>query len=317
MPPHDQNARPTAHLVLIYNLEGALGKGMSESAESPSVLAEQATPSAAAPAHRGFSEPLRPAACIAGTHEGFMTGHTLRTRRFTTASLLTLAASVVLLTASATAFAATLGFFSPAVRLAVAPAAHTTFVAVGDLNGDGNLDIVAVNYSAGNAAVFLAKGGGSFSTPTFVNVGATPKACVLKDMDGNGTLDLVVADEVPNAVAVLKGNGHGGFGTAAMYPTGASSEELAVADLNGDGRPDIVSVNDNAVGLISVLLARSGGGYQLKGPFAAGSNPRDVSAADFNRDGKMDVVVADEGDLIDGVPGDVQLWLGTAREVST
>jgi len=250
-----------------------------------------------------------------------MTGHSSRTRRFTTTLLLTLAASAVVLTASATTsaagpahhrFVASLAF-SPAVQLAVAPAAHTTFAAVGDLNGDGNLDIVAVNYSAGNAAVFLGNGHGGFSAPTFVNVGATPKACVLKDMDGNGTLDLVVADEVPNAVAVLKGDGQGGFGAPVMYATGASSEELAVVDLNGDGRPDIVSVNDNSVGLISVLVASTHGGYQLRGPFAAGSNPRDVSAADFNSDGKMDVVVADEGDLVVGVSGDVQLWLGNGK----
>jgi flagellar hook assembly protein FlgD len=189
---------------------------------------------------------------------------------------------------------------------------HTTFAAVGDLTGDGNLDIVAVNYTAGNASVFLGDGHGGFSAPALVNVGATPKACVLQDMDGNGTLDLVVTDEVPNAVAVLKGNGLGGFGAPVMYPVGASSEELAVVDLNNDGRPDIVSVNDATAGLISILLARSGG-YQLKGPIAAGSNPRDVTAADFNRDGKMDVVVAYEGDTVLGIAGGVQLWLGNGK----
>jgi flagellar hook assembly protein FlgD len=234
----------------------------------------------------------------------------LRTRRLVTSALVSLAAAAVL---AASAFALTANLaFSPAVNIP-AGALHTTFIATGDLNGDGNLDLVAVNYTGGNASVFLGNGLGGFSAPVLYDTGATPKACMLKDMNGNGTLDLVTADDVPNAVAVLQGDGHGGFSAPVLYPVGASSQEITVTDLNNDGRLDIVSVNDLNPGYVSILLATSGGGYQLKGPIDAGPNTRDVAAADFNRDGNMDVVVAFEGDTVDAIPGGVEVWQGNGK----
>jgi len=187
---------------------------------------------------------------------------------------------------------------------------NTTHVAVGDLNRDGLSDIVAVNYTSGNASVFLGNGPGTFSGPLLAPVGATPKACVLYDMDGDGSLDLVVSVEYPNVITVLKGDGFGWFGAAKMYPT-AHNEMLAVADLNGDGRPDIITVNDLIPGDVSVLLANTSGGFEAPQSHVAGPSPRSVAAADFDLDGSQDVVIAFEGKSNAG--NVVQLWLGDGR----
>jgi len=140
------------------------------------------------------------------------------------------------------------GFAYSSVNVGVSPNA----AAVGDFNGDGKADLVAVG--TGNIiAVALGNGDGTFGAP-ITTLGPAASAvysfAAVSDFDGDGKLDLALANPGDNSINVLFGNGDGAFGGAAILTTGASS--ITVADFNGDGIPDlaVVHTNTNSVGIL-------------------------------------------------------------------
>jgi hypothetical protein len=170
-------------------------------------------------------------------------------------------------------------------------------VALGDVDGDGRLDVLTGN-SAGSVTVARGDGRGMFAAPALLDLGslATATAAALADLDGDGRMDLVIAQVgfTPdvNAVATLRGAGDGGFGPPLTFQVGKQPSGLAIADFDGDGRPDVASadVGDDTV---SVLLGRGDGSLGPARAFAAGPGPSSVVAGDFDGDGKIDLVVAD------------------------
>ena len=166
-------------------------------------------------------------------------------------------------------------------------------VAVADLNGDGNLDVVVANAADNSVQVFLGNGDGSFQSPVTYSLGsASPTALAITDL-GNGHLDIVTANSNNNTVSVLLGNGDGTFGTPTTLTAGANPSAIALADL-GNGHVDIVTANrgDNTV---SVFLGNGDGTFGKATSYAAGSSPDGVAIGDLNGNGKPDVVVADAG----------------------
>jgi hypothetical protein len=89
-------------------------------------------------------------------------------------------------------------------------------LALGDLNGDGRLDLAVANYGDpllgdGTISVFLGDGDGTFSAATPYPTGAAgPQAVAIGDLNGDGRLDLAVA-HATNRISVLLGNVGGGF----------------------------------------------------------------------------------------------------------
>ncbi len=163
------------------------------------------------------------------------------------------------------------------------------FVAVGDLNGDGNPDLVTANAPTNNVSILLGTGTGSFGAKTDFATGATPRSAAIADVNGDGKPDLAVANNGGSTVSILLGNGDGTFATQVPYATGSDSIAVAVSDFDGDGKPDLAVTTSGGV---SVLLGNGDGTFATQITYAAGAGPVSVAVSDFNRDGKPDLAVA-------------------------
>jgi hypothetical protein len=115
-------------------------------------------------------------------------------------------------------------------------------VALGDLNGDGNLDIVLA------WGVMLGKGDGTFASRVSYPGAGQMMSLAVGDLDGDGMRDVVVGSST--SMSVLPGKADGTLAAKVEFAVGAAT--LALGDLNGDGRLDVVAGGDDA--FVGVLL---------------------------------------------------------------
>ncbi len=163
--------------------------------------------------------------------------------------------------------------------------------ALGDLNGDGKLDVVATNFQNNTASVALGNGDGTFGPMTDLATPYGPWGLLLADLDGDGKLDLVVGGHFASVVRVYLGHGDGTFGSATDFTAGNGTSFMVAGDFNGDGKPDLAVANrwaDN----VSILLGNGDGTFGTPAVMAAGTWPWGIAAGDFNGDGKLDFAVA-------------------------
>jgi hypothetical protein len=172
-----------------------------------------------------------------------------------------------------------------------------TSVAVADVNGDGNLDLIVANQDDSTVSVLLGNGSGSsgvsFQPQRSFATGVFPAAVAVGDVNGDGKPDLVTFDFGGDTASVLLGNGDGTFQDQPGLGVGPGPQSVAVADLNGDGKPDLI-VADSASNTVSVLLGNGDGSFQPRETFAVGRHPQSVAVADLNGDGRPDIVVANK-----------------------
>ena len=133
-------------------------------------------------------------------------------------------------------------------------------VALGDLNGDGNLDIVTANQSTNTISVLINNGDGHFTARTPVAVdGNTPSSVALGDVNGDGHLDAVTANSRSDTITLLLNNGTGEFIASVPVAVGGDApNSVALGDVNNAQMTDedtafvFNAVNRNTITCLNV-----------------------------------------------------------------
>lgn len=164
---------------------------------------------------------------------------------------------------------------------------------IGDLNGDGNLDIVLVKgrHWQVRSLIFFGDGKGHFTPGPALPSNATKSySGSLADMTKSGRLDIVLSNDAPDPKLVLLNDGKGNFTVGGTYGNPQwPTRNAAVGDLNGDGYPDIAVANR---GMASYVCLNDGKLHFDCRPLEDSPSAATVAIADMNGDGANDVIYA-------------------------
>ncbi len=194
---------------------------------------------------------------------------------------------------------------------------HTHGLGIGDLNGDGKLDLATVNNADNDISVAFGDGRGGFTIAprSPFPVGPSPYPLTLGEINKDGRLDIVATASATGparaqqlatsrALTLLLGDGQGGFRRSELPLRTGQPWFSAIGDLNGDGKPDLVATHHDQ-SVLTVLIGDGAGGFrEIAGsPFDWGHNVWQIALADVNRDQRLDVIAA-SGDSVRVMLGD-------------
>lgn len=179
-----------------------------------------------------------------------------------------------------------LGGFLPLQDLGMPSGPHR--LGLVDLDADGMLDLVTVNFGGGNTTAFLGDGVG-LGEGTNHDTAASPESLALGDIDETGPPDMLVVHASGDDVGVLLGDGAGGFGSEDVRMVDDDPRSVALADLDSDGHLDLLVAHTTPGWL--ALHQGVGDGTFVAGPMLEVGAAGELLVTEVNGDGVPDVVV--------------------------
>ncbi|MBV8547725.1 MAG: VCBS repeat-containing protein [Acidobacteria bacterium] len=170
------------------------------------------------------------------------------------------------------------------------PIASCGSVAFGDLDSDGNVDVVLSGYDR-LIEVYRGNNDGSFTLRSTKNRAGSilysAPNLLLSDLNGDGKIDLISPAGCCQQTETFRGNGDGTFADGVLQPDFATAITGIVAgDFDGDGRTDMLVTSRN--GGLSLITGKGDGNFNA--PTVLSTEGALAAAGDFNGDLKTDYV---------------------------
>jgi hypothetical protein len=192
------------------------------------------------------------------------------------------------------------GTFSPELDFSAIPNFFVA-IAVGDFNGDKNLDVLALdggNLNTGTAPslyVLLGNGDGTLQAPIPTSLAFLPQVNSLigvGDFNSDGKADVALSayDGTNSGPVVLLSNGDGTFSLGSVIAAGASPS--VIADVNGDGKLDLVFPDISSTAALVAVFGNGDGTFRSRSQASAELTVSmfTLVAGDFRHQGKIDLV---------------------------
>ncbi|MEM7234981.1 MAG: FG-GAP-like repeat-containing protein, partial [Planctomycetota bacterium] len=185
------------------------------------------------------------------------------------------------------------------VDLGLPDGVESTSVALGDVDGDRELDIVASIRNENAILVFRNQGSATFSAGERLELRTpfaeplSPGGVAISDLDRDGDLDLVLVASGPDEVHFFSNDGDGEFvwsGRLNNLGTVGALSSVETIDFDGDEFPDLVLRLTDEV----VLVGNSGEANSIgfDKPRAVPLRSQNVQVADFDSDGNLELVAS-------------------------
>jgi hypothetical protein len=165
-------------------------------------------------------------------------------------------------------------------------------VSMGDLDGDGDLDVVLAKgrHTPLLDRVLLNDGKGGFTATDLGPIADRTYTAALADVDRDGDLDVLTSNDTPDQKVVYLNDGRGHFTVAGNWGVPQwSTRNASVADLNGDGRVDVIAAN--RPGPSFVCLNQGGGRFAADCISIPAKSATSIVPGDFDKDGFIDLAV--------------------------
>ncbi|MCB2409366.1 FG-GAP-like repeat-containing protein [Hymenobacter lucidus] len=189
-------------------------------------------------------------------------------------------------------------FAAPPTNATVATGGSPYGLALGDIDGDGDLDCVTANASqtstGGSSSVRFNNGSGVFTAPTVgaeVPVPVFQRTLVLADLDGDGDLDLLTGG------SIRLNNGAGLFtapvANAEITGVARDASGFAVGDVDGDGDLDMTITDfTNTSGKVNILFNNGAAVFAVRPTVPSPAvGPYATTLGDVDGDGDLDLLV--------------------------
>ncbi len=181
-------------------------------------------------------------------------------------------------------------------------------LALRDVNGDGKLDLIALNRNDKSVMVRLGEGDGVFGQVLTFSLSGAPVALASGSFSASGHSDLAVLEDCGEAkcstagsVEILAGDGAGNFHSTATFPVGYQPVGIAAGTLTSKSHTDLVVLNrcgssaSCSSGTATILRGDGAGSFTAGKTVSVGANPGSLALGALTKAGNLDLIVSRTG----------------------